>query len=353
MNKTGVLFTTGSLLATLCMPNVALAWGPEGHMAVGAIADAALSGTVAGQRVAALLRPGESLQLVSVWADCAKSARVDGGQITYRPDDTRFPECRVFNANAAEFVRFVAANWTQCGPPLGREYCHHQYHYADVAVQRSRYIALAEGGTSNHDVVQAIGACIARLQDRPVPPPFVLADKREALMLLVHYVGDISQPLHVGAVYLDQSGALLDPDEGALDGGTETAGGNLLRDRGSAFHPAKDVPPPYAMHSQWDAVTPALSVGGADWPKLLGKAANVRETDGELVTWPSQWATDSLEQARSAFQGLTYEWNKDAKNWYVIGIDAPYKRRAEEIQAAQVAKAGARLAQLLTRVLGH
>jgi hypothetical protein len=345
-----VRFSKQLAVVALCLaPLVCRAWGADGHMAVGAIADAKLAGTPTAQEVAALLQPGETLRAVAVWADCAKAVTPQRGRLTYTANPEQFPECKPFTA--AEFETYVQANWTQCGPPNGNEYCHHQYHYADVAIQRSEYLALVETGTHDHDIVQAISACIAKLQDRPVRAPFVFPGKREALILLVHYLGDIHQPLHIGSLYLDQNGAVLDPDAGALDARSENAGGNLLRDEGTAFHPSTRRPPPNNFHSEWDAIPPEFAVGGARWNEILAAADRVPRTEGELIAWPSRWATDGILQARLVFQGLSYEWLKDAKVWKVNGIDAAYKQRAEELQARQLAKAGARLASVLTQIL--
>ena len=41
---------------------------------------------------------------------------------------------------------------------------------------------------------------------------------REALRLLAHYVGDIHQPLHVAAVYLDREGRVVDPSRWTVRG---------------------------------------------------------------------------------------------------------------------------------------
>jgi hypothetical protein len=43
------------------------------------------------------------------------------------------------------------------------------------------------------------------LKGGAAPAPFSLKDQREALLLLTHYVGDLHQPLHVGAIYLDKN----------------------------------------------------------------------------------------------------------------------------------------------------
>ena len=95
-------------------------------------------------------------------------------------------------------------------------------------------------GTSDHDIVAAINASIAVLQGGTAPAPFNIKNKREALRLLAHYVGDIHQPLHVVSIYLANDGQVVDPDSGTFDPNSKTRGGLLV---GSA-----------ALHSEWDGV---------------------------------------------------------------------------------------------------
>jgi hypothetical protein len=142
---------------------------------------------------------------------------------------------------------YVKRNWStpDCSyRPQGFEQgCHNTYHFDDVAIQRSTYDR-SDLGTNAHDVVAAINAMIAVLTDKAPPPPFAIRDKKEALLLLTHFVGDLHQPLHVGAVYLDPgSGALVDPDAAhAIDEKTETAGGNAISDEN------------VNLHSEWDDI---------------------------------------------------------------------------------------------------
>ncbi|MFA9330620.1 S1/P1 nuclease, partial [Escherichia coli] len=84
---------------------------------------------------------------------------------------------------------------------------HNTYHFDDVALKRDRFDRSFQG-TNDHDLIAAISAAIAVLADKPVPPPFPFSfkDKKEALLLLVHFIGDLHQPLHVGLVYLDADG---------------------------------------------------------------------------------------------------------------------------------------------------
>jgi len=83
-------------------------------------------------------------------------------------------------------------------------------------------------GTTDQDIVSAISAAIAVLQGNDPPLPFKFTSKKEALRVLTHYVGDIHQPLHVAAVYLDPAGHVVDPDMGTFNPQTETHGGNDL-----------------------------------------------------------------------------------------------------------------------------
>ena len=68
-----------------------------------------------------------------------------------------------------------------------------------MALQQPKY-ALGSAGTGDIDVVQMIGYAVAQL--RGLSPPAktdVNLTDAEALWLLAHMVGDIHQPLHVGA----------------------------------------------------------------------------------------------------------------------------------------------------------
>ena len=86
-----------------------------------------------------------------------------------------------------------------------------QYHY-DVSPDHHSY-ALGLVGISDHDIVAALGAAIEKLLTGKSVSPINFKDGREALLVLTHLVGDIHQPLHVGAVYLDAIGKRIDPDQ--------------------------------------------------------------------------------------------------------------------------------------------
>jgi len=315
------------------------AFNADGHQAVGNVADTLLIGTNAATRVRTILA-GMSLKTAAVWADCVKGvSSKDGITFNYKSDDRQYPECAVFGTPTwkPRNESFVARNWTQCGAAHGNEWCHNQYHYADISTRRERYDP-AYVGANDHDIVHAIAAAVAVLQGRPCPAPFQIANDVEALMLLSHYVGDIHQPLHVEAIYLDATGHTVDPDQVGYDLRNDTAGGNLLYDGSVPFH------------REWDAIPEAIKVDGAGQPALLDKARAVAPTPGDPSTWSAQWASDTIMTGKSAFDRLRFYGNPSAvrqPEWVVWDEDERYRADADAFKAGQVAKAGARLAQLL------
>src|SRR5262249_12854142 len=127
--------------ASLAFAPHAWAWGPEGHMTVGAIADAHIKGKRAAKEVARILGPGMTLRAAAVWADCAKGVvQKDDGPFHYTGAG-KYKECAPFETakGKAAMVDFVKNNWEQCKPVEGEELCHKQYHYADVAIERDAY----------------------------------------------------------------------------------------------------------------------------------------------------------------------------------------------------------------------
>jgi len=138
------LFVMASALALL--PSPAFAWGKTGHRVVAAIADTQLSG-LARAHIRELLGGAESLDEAATWPDDMRSA----------------PE---------PFWQKTATPW----------------HYVTL-----------DGITYDHappegDALEALGRFRRTLED----PGASLADKQLALRFIVHLVGDLHQPLHVG-----------------------------------------------------------------------------------------------------------------------------------------------------------
>ncbi|WP_213954680.1 S1/P1 nuclease [Variovorax sp. dw_954] len=309
------------------------AYGPNGHLEVGAIADAMIAGTPTATQVRKIL--GSTLRTASVWADCAKGV----SPTTFKyGGEGRYAECAIYENTASErqMEAFVRRNVGNCTSRFNNtEPCHKQYHYTDVAVQRVAY-EKGKVGTTDQDVVSAIAATIAVLQGKPCPPPFDITSKKEALRLLSHYVGDIHQPLHVVAVYVDATGKVVDPDEGPFDADTETHGGNDLL-IGSK-----------KLHSEWDTVASSLASQPPS-AALMTLARAVPVTAGDMSGWSTAWATETLTDGKVAFDGVTYA-AADAHHHHGVTLPAGYSKLKTDVQRKEIARAGARLAQVLTAI---
>jgi hypothetical protein len=356
-------------LACLCVlllqSGAARAWGYQGHEVVGAIAGERLTDHAKDQVQQILNGPPPAdvdlekalhvwheltLKDAGPWADCVKSvARHDDGRFHYELSPTH-PEyekpCIPFNSalERARMEDYAKHNWSTCSYKVDgvERGCHNTFHFEDVAIQRDGFDR-SDLGTNDHDLVAAINAAIAVLTDRPIPPPFPFAirDKKEALLLLTHFLGDLHQPLHVGAVYLDPQGAAVDPDAAhAIDPATETAGANLIQDQN------------LNLHGEWDDIP--TDIGEASTCELRQDAATVAATPGPIDGWAAQWATDTLHVAQDAFQHLTFAPPNPPSpqyKWSVAFDDhMAYLRHMDEIKRHQLAKAGARLAQILNTI---
>lgn len=350
------------VLAGLATSWTAQAFGPDGHQQVAAIAAALLKGSVAEHEVTALLG-GVPLTAAAVWADCAKGVRKDkGGKFAYQSDSVTFPECAPFDkpGDKSRFEDFVLANLTQCGHAKGTEFCHNQYHYTDISPFRSRYDA-GYVGAQKWDVVQAINAAMVALRDGPeaTPAPFVFADRKQALMLLAHYVGDIHQPLHVAALYLTPNGMSVDPDVAGYQPDTDTNGGNYLLD---VVHTVPARPPKTkkdyipSLHSDWDGLPTRWKSGSGDELRMIQRAVEVTVTPGDWRSWSAQWASEAIVQASQVFGGLSFSatgvppGGSGAHRWSISGVDDVYLGRMAQFKETQLARGGARLAQLLKTV---
>src|SRR5215813_4868734 len=257
--------------AASTVPAPAAAWDFPGHRIVGAIADLVLQQhqPATQQRVSELLEKNNgstvqkrSLSEVAVFPDCAKKGNV--------------PFC---GRPPSEEEKAYA----------GRNPHHDKFHFADVPPQQPSYVANS-AGTQDIDVVQMIAYAVAQLRGKaPTPKPDVNLTDTEAVWLLAHLVGDIHQPLHVGAKYFNKTcETRVDPNIGGTpptfgigDTVAMTMGGNLIL----LVAPAPAVPPASNLHLYWDstAVVRAMQAAGSahseqEFAKLLaaGRLGNHR-----------------------------------------------------------------------------
>ena len=326
------------LIAVTC--TAALPWGADGHHTVGALADRLIAGSHAEAQVRTLLG-GLTLEQAAVWADCVKG--VDPTKNFAYTSAGKYPECAIFETpeGEAEMIDFVKRNDTNCPKAPTDPSCHTQYHYTDEAIERPRY-QLGDVGTRTFDVVAAITASLHVLKGEPAPAPFNIKDKREALLLLAHYTGDITQPLHVGAVYLDPCGHLVDPQTQAYDATMDTQGGNKVVTLRVATNHRSET-----LHATWDDIPEALHSNHID-AAWLTRARAEAPTRGDMDTWSTKWADTTLTQARAAFKDL--EFGAQQNNVWTVPITGRYDDSMAPIKKRQLTAGGVRLAQALMAI---
>ena len=323
----------------------ALAWGDDGHQTVGKIASLRIKPRTA-EKIALILKPGETLANIASWADTVK----------YRIGKTD-PD-----ADTNAFLQDVTHNEKNA-----------EWHYDDLPLNCKNY-QTCTGFTPDNDIVHMLNICIRTLQGHPDPNHPL--NQRNALKLLVHFLGDIHQPLHVGTGFIDvngPNGAILivrDPvvikqkklpsDKGANDLVIDNDRKNL--------------------HSFWDftLVTSLMTTVGTEITSdTLGTylMQNVRpkaswNPHGPIDTWAAEWATDSLNQSRqhtyksiqivgkrtipvlSSGKPVVRDGQPVMQTVFDITRPANYEALNREMVRLQLAKAGYRLAKLLDAIYG-
>lgn len=324
----------------------AFAWGDDGHQTVGKIASLRIKRRTA-QRIAQILQPGETLASIATWADSVKYRM---GKTDPDPDTNAFLQDMEHNEKNSE------------------------WHYDDLALDCKSY-QTCPGFTPDNDIVHMLNVCIRTLQGHPDPNQPLSA--RNALKLLVHFLGDMHQPLHIGCGFIDVNGPngtiLIVRDPIAVKQK------NLPSDRGAnqliIDNDKKN------LHAFWDfeLVTSLMRTTDKQTSDTLGQF--LKETvrpranwnpRGPVSTWGAQWATDSLRQSRDHTyksvniirQRVITVTNKDGEpvirdghpvtdTVYDITRAGNYEELNRELVRQQLAKAGYRLAKLLDAIYGQ
>ena len=255
-------------LTIILVPAHAFAWGREGHIIVAEIAEQYLE-PAAARQVRELLRIENDTTLAEVanWADDIRAQRRN------------------------------TATW----------------HFVDIPVDAATYNP-ARDCHHRTCIVAEIEKFERELGDRNADPDARL----EALKFLVHFIGDLHQPLH----------AADDHDRG----------GNQIRVRfmGRATN----------LHAVWDTgiLAPAV-VQGDERSYALRLAKSI--TDRDRVTWQRgtvvDWANDSHAVARQVIYGQL----RRAPG----ALPGSYERAALPVVNLQLEKAGVRLAAVLNTFL--
>lgn len=252
-----LLFTL-AILASLALPRPAGAWGQNGHRAIAHIAEARL--TKDARRAARDLLDGRSMAEASTWADEIKSDPA----------------------------------WNFASP----------WHYVNVEDGETYQTAPKSPGG---DAIQAIERMRQTLRDRSQPRQ----KRAEALKFLIHFVGDLHQPLHFGRR----------SDRGGNDINVRWFG------RPSNLHAVWDS----AIIQSWELSYREL----ADMAPLPSKSILKRWEKDPVLTWAAESFAYRTELYRIGNGKLGYRYS------YVHG---PFLKR-------RIAQAGVRLAALLNEAL--
>lgn len=243
-------------------------WGATGHRVVGEVAEQHLKPLVK-KKVLDLLE-GESVAEASTWGDETRS----------------MPE------------------WKHSAP----------WHYINVEdAQEIKVLSLPPSAESIGDVLQAIAFFERATKD----PKQSKAKRAEALLWLLHFVGDVHMPLHVGKA----------------------------EDRGGGSVQVHWFGSPTNLHRVWDdEVIDHSRLSFTEIARFVGR----RATDANVKAWQ---AADVLEWARESktLRAKCYEFDR---NTVPPQLSWNYYNSAWEIISQRLAQAGVRLAGLLNRAFG-
>ena len=337
------------LLLTISLLSVnASAYGPRGHQLVGAIADRRLARNRAVARKVRRLLNGLTLQRVSTLPDEIKSWN-DCGSRPPSPNPV-INNTRINN----ELRAFLEANKCSMKP------AHDEFHYTDVPVTGGEDYDDGEIGRGKFDIVQMIPFCLRVLRGEEPENNDRAITKSVAVILLAHYLGDIHQPLHVGAEFFNDAGNAFHPS--VSNPGFGDQGGNkltLFTIAANGQHRAVGK-----LHSYWDSQTVNTAFGDEGDASIAARLA--RQTpalwrlSGGVETWAEQMANDAMPLAREARTRLEYRAIEIVSGEHEIKSgearektpsDRSYASWSARVVRREIHKGGWRLADLLTKAL--
>jgi hypothetical protein len=291
------LLLAGIFLAVaLTSPRPATAWGDEGHKVIALIAEHYIDPAVPA-KVAGLLAvdtdtlTDHDIANEATWAD------------KYRDSDRNTTKIR------------YEATW--------------RWHFVDIELTQPDLAATCFGhpppppgipaskGPPQACVVDKINQFAAELGD----PATSAYEQLLALKFLLHFVGDLPQPLH----------AADDHD----------AGGNKKLVSGEGVHPGN-------LHHHWDVEF--VERLGTD-PRQVAATLIERIWESQRQEWssgtPADWAMEAFALARRDAYGLLPPPDNHGK----YSLPSAYGEQAERDVALQLSRAGVRLAVVLNRAL--
>jgi hypothetical protein len=272
------------LVAALLMPpSTGFAWGEEGHRVIGLIADHYLTPAVR-QKIASLLAQDDSgladsvsIADESLWADRYRDSDRDGSQVHYRQTQS--------------------------------------WHYVDLEVDRPDLAAACRHRACIVDKIEQFRGELAGTATAP-------GERLLALQFLLHFVGDLHQPLHAADEH-DRGG-----NEVLVTSGPDREGN---------------------LHQYWDSVFVA---GLGTQSEAVAQRLIAGISPQQLRDWstgsPTDWAYESFALAKREVYGKLPP--PDAHGTRTL--DDKYMTEATATVAVQLQRAGVRLAKILNDALG-
>lgn len=317
------------------------AYGDRGHRLVGAIADRRLAQDPATQQKVRQLLGGLTLEQAAVLPDTIRSFKCGAT-----------PSGNKVNR---QLQAFVNANCTE--RPR-----HTDFHFTDVPVFKAEEYGAGSVGREDFDIVHMIPMCIQVLKGEVPENNDKKITKAIAVILLAHYLGDIHQPLHVGAQFFNQQGVAFQPEE--ENGAFADLGGNRLTL--FTFQKSKLTQAGKNLHSYWDGQTVDNAFGqqtNAQVAKKLGaKEPADWQLNGDVSTWAEQIANGILPTARKAHQLLRFDNIELDQSQTLVKRGNAFEKKhgtggqfyavwASDVVRVEIQKGGWRLAALLEAVL--
>ncbi|HEX8267138.1 MAG TPA: S1/P1 nuclease [Pyrinomonadaceae bacterium] len=329
MKKLRCILTIAVVIVSLSAP--AFAWGDKGHKTVGQVAQLYLD-AMTRQKLAQIMKQGDTLANMSIWADQVKRRRF-GANANDPDEDTQ------------AFLRDM------------RNKDNRDWHFVDLPLDCQSYSACPQF-QDKFDVVHVIDNCIVVLQGGTNFPNL---NKRNALRMLVHLIGDMHQPLHVGVGFINEdensNSIIIETDPAViiarhLRGDSDIGGNKLLLSRESGNN----------LHSFWDGDLVYGASGGKSVAQFASELKNTATpapvswngTDNNPRKWAQEWALDSLKiSKRNTYNTvqIVRPVVVEEEQKYLIKVGADYSSNNTRIVQGQLAKGGYRLAQLLKAIL--
>jgi hypothetical protein len=212
-----------------------------------------------------------------------------------------------------------ASVWADCIKPLGQRFSYaSSWHYQNVSVCKP--FDLKAACKDGHCVSAQIERDVKLLQDKTVP----VRERLQALAFLVHFVGDLHQPLHAGD--------------------REDLGGNRVKAAYGIYAPER-----LNLHSVWDG---PLAERAISTPPSIIRAYSPEERAGVQAGSVEDWSRESWQVAKDFTYASAMGGDPCAKAPERSKLDDATIARLVEPARAQVMKGGLRLARLLDEALG-